>query len=47
VDKRGGVAEDDKPSAGPQRAEGAKRQRSAEPVEHDIHAFPGQLAHSR
>ena len=38
VRERGIVAEHDKPSAGPQRAEGAKRQRAAEPVEHDVHA---------
>ena len=41
------MAEHDEPSAGPQRAEGAQRQRAAEPVEHDVHAVAGQLAHPR
>ena len=43
-DERRVAAEHDKPSAGPQRAEGAKRQRATEPVEHDVHAVAGQLA---
>src|SRR5438046_3009202 len=30
---------------GPQRAEGAQRDLAAEPIEHDIDAFTGELAH--
>ena len=46
VRERGVAAEHDEPAARPQRAEGAQRQRAAERVEHDVHAFAaGQLAH--
>jgi hypothetical protein len=41
------VAVHDEPSAGPQRAEGPQRQCAAEPVEDDVHAFAGELAHPR
>ena len=47
VRERGLAAEHDEPAARPQRAEGAQRQRAAERVEHDVHAFAaGQLAPS-
>src|SRR5262249_19120399 len=42
--ERGVVAEHDQPAAGPQRAERAERQRAAEPVERDVHAFLGERA---
>src|SRR5712691_8270897 len=41
--ERGGIAEHDKPSARPQRAEGANRHRATEPVEHNVDAFPGEV----
>ena len=41
------MAVHDKPSAGPQRAEGAQRRLAAEPVEHDVDAVSGELAHPR
>ena len=39
------AAVDDEPSAGPQRAEGAKRHRATERVERDVHTVAGQLTH--
>jgi hypothetical protein len=39
------VAEYDEPSARPQCAKGAKRQRAPEPIERNIHAVAGQLTH--
>src|SRR5437763_2471480 len=45
--ERGGVAEHDKPSARPQRTEGANRRRATEPVEHNVDASPGEAAHPR
>jgi hypothetical protein len=48
VHDRPGVAEDNKPPASAQGAERAERQRSAEPVEHDIHTLAvHQVAYSR
>jgi hypothetical protein len=47
VRDRGGVTVDDKPSAGLQRTKGTQRQRAAEPVEDDVHALAGELAHPR
>src|SRR5205823_4105712 len=45
VHERRGVAVEDEPSAGPQRAEGAQRDLAAEPVEHDVNALSGELPH--
>ena len=45
VGESGVVAVQDEPSAGAQRAEGAQRRDTAEPVEHDVHAVAGELAH--
>ena len=47
VRDRGGVAEHDKPSAGPQRAKRAKRQRATEPVEHDVHTVAAVSSRTR
>src|SRR5205823_10697691 len=44
MNKSGGGAVHDEPSAGPQRAEGAQRDLAAEPVEHDVDAFSRELA---
>src|SRR5439155_3585362 len=45
--ERGGIAEHDEPSAGPQRAKRTNRHRATEPVEHDVDALPGEPAHPR